>query len=404
MQIDYLGPPPTPLTDYEQGLLQEKVDIDAAYSLPLDVKFCTNCVISNQRPRIAFSESGVCNACSYWLRKNESIDWSQRKSELSDLCDRFRRSDGSHDVVVPSSGGKDSVYVAHLLKYEFKMNPLTVTWAPALYTSIGFRNLMAQVHAGLDNILYTPNGRVHRTLTRLATIELGDPFQPFIYGQANLPLRVAVERGIGLVMDGENGEVEYGGAPQTESLKGFSAEEAEKYWLSGFPLEHYLEKGFTRQDLFPYAAPPPRVLGESKVERHFFSYYVNWQPQSHFYYAVENSNFLPNEVRSEGTFSKYASLDDRLDPFHYYFALLKFGLGRATSDAAHEIREGLISREEGAMLVRKFDCEPPSSSSSEVFRTYTGLTSSQLELTFDRWRNSRLWQREGDSFSLVNSV
>ena len=89
-------------------------------------------VVSNQRPRIAFDENGVCNACLYWERKGQVIDWKTREKELKDLCDRFRRKDGRHDVVVPSSGGKDSAFVAHQLKYKYKMNPLTITWAPLM--------------------------------------------------------------------------------------------------------------------------------------------------------------------------------------------------------------------------------------------------------------------------------
>jgi hypothetical protein len=57
-------------------------------------------------------------------------------------------------------------------------------------------------------------------------------------------------------------------------------------------------------------------------------------------------------VRSEGTYSKYASLDDKLDGFHYYLGFIKFGIGRCTSDTAHEIRDKHITREEGIALVK----------------------------------------------------
>ena len=53
-----------------------------------------------------------------------------------------------------------------------------------------------------------------------------------------------------------------------------------------------------------------------------------------------------NPYRTEGTYSKYASLDDKLDGFHYYLMFIKFGIGRATSDSAHEVRDKKISREE----------------------------------------------------------
>ena len=111
------------------------------------------------------------------------MDWAERERELLDLLDRHRRTDGRYDVLVPGSGGKDSIYAAHLLSYKYGMHPLTVTWAPHIYTEVGWRNFQSWIHSGFDNYLCTPNGRVHRTLTRLAFENLLHPFQPFIFGQ-----------------------------------------------------------------------------------------------------------------------------------------------------------------------------------------------------------------------------
>lgn len=392
MELDYFPPLPE-LTENERSLLCRKVDVDKRYGLPKDVRYCKTCVITNQRPRILFDKQGECSACKYWKRKESEINWSQRESELAELCDRYRRNDGSFDVLVPSSGGKDSVYVAHLLKHKYDMHPLTMTWAPHVYTDIGYRNFQAHIHAGLDNVTYTPNGLVHRRMTRLASIEIGDPFQPFIYGVCNLPLRVAIDKNISLIMDGENGEAEYGGDPSTENAKGFSTDDANEYWLSDFPVEYWQNHGFSQKDLKIYNPPSIEEIKSSKIERHFFSYYKNWRPQDHYYYCVNNVNFLPNpKGRSEGTFSKYASLDDRIDPYHYYFSYLKFGIARATSDAAHEIREKLIDRDEGFSLVKRYDSEEPSNESKNLFLNYTGLNEDQLKLLCDRWTNERLFE------------
>lgn len=394
MLNDYLPALP-PLGENLKEVLESRVDISEAYELPNEVSFCKTCVISNQRPRISFSDSGICNACEYWAKKNTEIDWESRHHELELMLSRFRKGNGDYDCIVPSSGGKDSVYVAHRLREDFGMNPLTVTWAPSMYTEIGFRNLQAQSHAGFDNVLYTPNGIVHRLMTRASLIAIGDPFQPFVYGQVNLPLRVAVQTGISLIMDGENGEAEYGGDPETESSRGFGAADAEKYWFSSQPAEVFSTLGLSESQLQLYKPPSLEQLQSSSIERHFFSYYKDWRPQSHFYYATSNTGFLPNpNGRSQGTFSKYASLDDELDPYHYYFALLKFGLGRATSDAAHEIREGLIERIEGVGLVNKYDSESPNARTRELLLRYAGITSSELDQIEERWRNKKLWSGE----------
>ena len=89
--------------------------------------------------------------------KKSKIDWGLRDKELRDLCDQYRSKDGSYDCLVPGSGGKDSFMQAHLLKYKYGMNPLTVTWAPHIYTDWGWKNHQAWIHAGFDNILFTPN-------------------------------------------------------------------------------------------------------------------------------------------------------------------------------------------------------------------------------------------------------
>ena len=161
------------------------------YGLPLKVGFCRHCVISNQRPNSAveyahtkdskkktinFDADGVCDACRLGEQKHGSIDWSERELRLRELCDRHRKTDGSYDCVVPGSGGKDSFYAAHMLKYKYGMHPLTVTWAPHVYTDWGWRNFEAWIHAGFDNFLCTPNGRVHRLVTRLAVENLFHPF------------------------------------------------------------------------------------------------------------------------------------------------------------------------------------------------------------------------------------
>ncbi len=169
-------------------------------------------IMSNQRPRITFNEDGICSACQFSEHKNNVINWSEREKELVELCKKFKRKDGGYDVIVPSSGGKDSCFVAHQLKYKYGMNVLTVTWSPHLYTDIGWKNIRNMINVGgMDNILSTPNGILHRKLTKLAFEILGDPFQPFIYGQYNFPLQIAAKYKIPLIMYGENGEVEYGG-------------------------------------------------------------------------------------------------------------------------------------------------------------------------------------------------
>jgi N-acetyl sugar amidotransferase len=369
------------------------------YNTPPSVVFCKKCTISNQRPRITFDDLGVCSACRYAEYKRTKIDWNLRDVELSRLCDKHRKGNGDYDVIVPCSGGKDGSFVAHQLKYKYGMNPLTVTWAPLKASDIGRKNLDAFIAAGFDHIMGTPNPIVTKKLTYLSFKHLGDPFQPFIYGQTNFPLQMAVRFGVSLIMYGENGEVEYGGDMKNALRPTRDVKDHDKHYFSGLPPEFWLEHGVSRADLNPFMAPKFEDIQKNETEIHFFGYYKFWDPQENYYYCQENTGFTANTERTEGTYSKYASLDDEIDGFHYHLAYIKFGIGRATSDTAHEIRDGKISREEGVALVRRYDHEAPKKYRKE-FLEFCSMTENECQEIIDRWRPEKIWQLDSGEWKL----
>ncbi|TGM31712.1 N-acetyl sugar amidotransferase [Leptospira biflexa] len=381
----------------------EKRNLIKLYNLPEVVKFCKKCTVSNQRPRISFDENGVCSACNFAEFKRTKIDWKQRENELVELCNRYRKNNGEYDVIVPCSGGKDGGFVAHQLKYKYGMNPLTVTWAPLKATDIGRKNLDAFIGSGFDNILGTPNGKVTRQLTHLSFKFLGDPFQPFIYGQTNFPMHMAIKYNVSLIMYGENGEVEYGGDMKNAFRPNRDIQDHDKHYFSGLPPEFWTEHGISANDLKPFMAPKYEDIVKNKTEIHFLGYYKFWDPQENFYYCQENTGFTPNSERSEGTYSKYASLDDRIDGFHYYLAYIKFGIGRTTSDTAHEIRDHKITREEGAALVKRYDGEFPKKHYNE-FLEYCSITDEEFQSVIDSWRSDHIWKKNGGEWELIHKV
>jgi len=365
------------------------------------ITFCKKCVVSNQRPRISFNKQGICNACLNAEQKR-NIDWNAREKELLKVLDKFRKKNGEYDVVVPSSGGKDSAVVAHKLKYKYGMNPLTVTWSPLKYTDIGYKNLLSFSLSGFPVIHGKANGKVLGRLTRASLEIIGDPFQPFIYGQVNFPLQIANKFKIRLIFDGENGEQEYGGDFKS-SKKKFDNKDAIKFWFSNYDISYWLKRGFDKKDLRIFMPPSQKELKTSKIERHFWSYYFNWNPQAHYYYSARNTKFMPNRERSEGTYSKYASLDDKFDGFHFYFMFLKFGIGRATSDACQEIRNGYMTRKEGVKLVNKYDGEFPKKYYKE-FLEFCSLKENDFKKICDKWRSKKIWKRKRNKWKLLQQV
>lgn len=357
---------------------------------PKEVKMCVRCVMTNQRPRITFDSEGVCSACRF-AEEKETIDWGARQEKLRELLVHHRRT-GGYDVIVPCSGGKDSSFVAWTLKHEYGMNPLCIKFAPFMYTDIGRRNFESFVHSGFDVLVAYPNGIAHRKLARLAFEYYGDPFQPFVYGQLAWPMRASVLYGVPLVFYGENGEAEYGGDSSANHKPSWSLEDWERVYTKGASVRHLVDIGRSLGALSDeecrtlsefYILPDIDLMKETQF--HWLGYYHRWHPQSNYYHAAEHTGFEANEERSEGTYSKYASLDDKLDGLHYWMAFVKFGIGRCTSDAAHEIRDGDLEREEALSLVKRYDGEFPLGHLSECL-DYLGMDQGQLERVAERFR------------------
>jgi len=396
---------------------------DAYYGLPQEVTYCKKCVMSNQRPastpefkhqttRKATSlkiwDDGICDACRY-AEVKEQIDWDAREKELVKLLDKHRRTDGGYDCLVPGSGGKDSCYAAHVLKYKYGMNPLTVTWPPILYTDVGLKNFRNWIEVGgVDNITFKPNGRAQKLLTKLAIEKIMHPFQTFILGQKNLAPKMALKFGIPLVFYGES-EAEYGNpiAETNTSLRDksyFAMDNLDEVYLGGVSVKELREKyGLTLNELSSYFPPTSEELGKGDIEVQYLGYYLKWTPQEAYYYSVENCGFEANPVRTEGTYSKYNSLDDKIDGFHYYTTWIKFGLGRATYDASQEIRNKHLTREEAVTLVRRFDGEFPERYFKEVME-YIEMDPDHFLSIVDDFRSPHLWLKDGEEWRLRHPV
>lgn len=393
------------------------------YGLPEKVIFCNRCVMSNQRPNSAIEfkhnikskkatlnigPDGICDACKFAAEK-EKINWKKREKELIKLLDQFRRNDGSYDCVVPGSGGKDSAMAAHLLKYKYGMHPLTITWPPILYTDYGYQNFKNWIEVGgFDNITFKPNGKAMRLLTKLSIENLLHPFQTFILGQKNLAPKMALKYKIPLIFYGEN-EAEYGNpiADNSTSLRDksyFTFQNLNEIFLGGVSIKELTGKfGLDLVDLMAFLPADYQSLEKSKIEVRYLGYYIKWTPQESYYYAVEHTNFAARPFRTQGTYSKYNSIDDKIDDLHYYTTFIKFGIGRATYDASQEIRNKHLTREEGQALVKRFDGEFPDKYFNEIME-YLSFEPKHFLAHIDKFRSPHLWAKMNGQWKLRYTV
>jgi len=395
------------------------------YNLPKKVIFCKNCVMSNQRPSSISeffhtkerkgakylninSQDGICDACKQNDIKN-NIDWKEREKKLIKLLDKHRKINGDYDCLVPGSGGKDSAYQAHILKYKYKMNPLILTWPPILYTDYGLNNYNNWINVGgFDAIVVRPNGRVMRELTKHSITNLLHPFQTFILGQKNVAPKIASKFNINLIFYGEN-EAEYGNpiAENNISLRDknyFAVKNFKNLYLAGIKISDLIKKyKFKNQDLKIFLPISYDEIKKQKLEVHYLGYYLKWTPQEAYYYAVENTGFRPRPFRTQGTFSKYNSIDDKIDDLHYYTTFIKYGIGRATYDASQEIRNNHLTRDEGKNLVKKYDGEFPDKYFSEIMK-FLEIDEKSFFRNCDKFRSNHLWKKVKNKWKLRHTV
>ena len=395
------------------------------YNLPSKIIFCRKCVISNQRPSSVSEffhtpdrkgakylnineKDGVCDACKQNDIKNQ-IDWKDREKKLIQLLDKHRKNNGEYDCLVPGSGGKDSAFQAHVLKYKYNMNPLILTWPPILYTDYGLKNYNNWINVGgFDALVVRPNGKVMKELTKYSITKLLHPFQTFILGQKNVAPKIASKFNINLIFYGEN-EAEYGNpiAENNSSLRKknyFSVKNYNNIYLAGIKISELIKKyKFKHQDLKIFLPISYDEIKKKNLEVHYLGYYLKWTPQEAFYYAVKNTGFAPRPFRTQGTFSKYNSIDDKIDDLHYYTTFIKFGIGRATYDASQEIRNKHLTREEGQKLVKKYDGEFPNKYFSEIMN-YLNIKEEYFFKLCDNFRSNHIWKKIGKTWKLRHTV
>ena len=273
----------------------------------------------------------------------------------------------------------------------------------------GWQNFRNWVEiGGFDNITFKPNGRIHRLLTKLSIENILHPFQTFILGQKNLAPKIAIKYKIPLIFYGES-EAEYGNpiAETQTSLRDksyFTTKDLSDIYLGGVSVPELIDRyGLSLNDLMAYMPANYRELEKARIEVHYLGYYTKWTPQESYYYAVENTGFQARPFRTQGTYSKYNSIDDKIDDLHYYTTHIKFGLGRASYDAPQEIRNKHLTREEGVALVHRFDGEFPDRYFTEMMG-YVDMDPQYFHDLCEMSRSPHLWKKENGEWRLRHPV
>jgi hypothetical protein len=184
----------------------------------------------------------------------------------------------------------------------------------------------------------------------------------------------------------------------------FSIDDPKDMILGGESVASIIDNtDFTFEEFQPYIPPTSASLLEKEIKVTYLGYFEKWDPQECYYYAVDNTGFMPAYERSIGTYSRYTEIDDKIVPFHFYMTYIKFGIGRATYDAAQEVRNGKITRDEAAYLIKKFDGEFPERYIKE-FCAYIDISMDRFHEIVNSFRSPHLWVENAGEWNLRHSV
>lgn len=358
------------------------------------VYWCSSCVMPSTRPRLTFDNDGKCGACSWAEQKKTNVDWNKRWDELLRLLEEQKKKSNGFNILVPCSGGKDGSYVNYKMKHELDMHPLALTISIPEPFDVGEKNLKNFINAGYDHILVSPNPEVVKRISKIAFIKQGMPlFGWQICLQTAIP-RVAINFGTALIMYGEDGEVEYGGSPETKMKAAYDKEYASRIYLSGYPLEHYLSD-FSEKDRYWFTFPSQDEYREAELLSAHWSYFEDWDPYSHYLLAKEKCGLGEREDASIGTYNNFAQTDTCLIDLHYYLMYLKFGFGRCSQDVGIDIRRGAMNRQQGIELVKMYDDNYPEPYIDRYLK-YFDMTLSEFEQVLDAFANKELFIKKKD--------
>ena len=361
------------------------------------MRYCTSCLYPESKPDLSFDENGVCSACQ-GFNSRADVDWDRRREEFVEVTSRYRSRDGSnYDCIVPVSGGKDSTYqVIKLVQHG--LNPICVTATTDSLSDIGRRNLENIGKLGVDHIEINLNPVLRRRLNRVALCEIGDVSWPEHVAIFTVPVRMAAQMKIPLLVWGENSQNEYGGPAAAQTSNVLNRRWLEEFGgLLGLRVSDLIGlDGIQKRDLIQYTYPTDAALEASGVTGIFLGYYFPWDGYQNALIAQGwGFETLPTVV--EGSIANYENLDNYQTGIHDYFKYLKFGFGRATDIANNHIRRGRLSREDAVPLVRRHDGKIP--------MTYLGRPIadilSEIDMTFeeflqvcDRFTNKRLFRTD----------
>jgi len=370
------------------------------------MQYCTSCVYpSASASPLTFDEKGVCSGCRVAEQK-KTINWEERWKILQGITDEYR-TENNYDILIPVSGGKDSYYQTHVVTKVLGLKPLLVTYHGNNYLPEGEYNLMRMREVfGCDHIIVRPSVDTLIKMNILGFKLQGDMNWQNHCGIFTVPIQVAVRYKVPLMLWGEHGFMDLGGMYSYNDFVEFTAKYRLEHALRGYDWFDFidegldrlnradLKQGLTAKDLKWAQYPSDEEIDKIGVRGLYLANFTDWDANEHVKLVQELYGWRHSQQPFERTYRNYSNLDDMHENgIHDYLKFIKLGYGRASDHACKDIRSGIMTREDGIEMVRKYDSVKPRKD-LDRWLEYVGMTEEEFERICDTFRNPRVWSVE----------
>jgi N-acetyl sugar amidotransferase len=316
------------------------------------MQYCVRCCMPETDEGTDFDEMGVCQACRSSEQKMH-INWVERERELRRILEDAKSKAGNnYDCIIPISGGKDSTFQLHILCKVYNMKPLAVTFNHNWYSETGWYNLVNGLETfNVDHIMFTPNRDLVNRLSKKSLHEIGDTCWHCHSGCGSFPLHIATKFNIPLLVYGEPPNEGYGLGSYLETVKynrHFFTEVSAKKTPDQMVCNYISEK-----DIYPFLLPSAEKCEKVGVQGIHLGNYIFWDDERQTEFVRDTYGWRETEI--EQTYKRYKSAECIMPGMHDFTCYLKRGFGRASYHATIDVRNGLLTREEGLDLARRID-------------------------------------------------
>jgi N-acetyl sugar amidotransferase len=350
------------------------------------LQYCTRCCIPETQHGVKFDEMGICQACQSSEQKIH-INWVERERALKKILEDAKAKAGNnYDCIIPISGGKDSTYQLHVLTKVYGMKPLAVTFSHNWWSESGWYNLQNSLELfNVDHVAFTPNRALINKLVKKSVEGIGDVSWHDHAGVGSFPLQIAVRFKIPLLIWGESLAENSGRATYADPVHTFDRE----YFIqqsARLRSEEMVDADVSARDLFPFTVPSQEEIDAVGVWGLHLGDYLFWDDERQTEFLRDTYGW--KETQMEGTYKRYKSVEDIMSGMHDFTCYLKRGYGRATEQASVDVRNGLITRDEGFALIREHDSVRPDA--LDYYLNISGSTEEQFYATMEKLRHPRM--------------